>query len=311
MTLASLGEEKRSRKEAFFLQQAVENYLPDQTGQLRPTSHVSRHVSNALRLWSSRMDLSIDDTNVVMHVLGSLEKIMEASEDELNGIPVDSAMKYAILEFFGSTKASQHHLTANTANKPRLHNDISQQQYVASDHPVDPDYTYYQNSKTSLPPCQDEIRDFRLLSRNFYSQEPRQNFLPQQQNFGQQYGSQQGHYSYGSSYEQLARNNTISDRSISGPTHLHSQTRNQHFPQTIEVSASTKNTNQGYMPLQPYQKNPLSTKNQVTRMNPPRSNCVRLPSSNAQNDRPMRRVNAQLSRTNWNGSINNFYHHNF
>lgn len=108
-TLKSLDAKKRSLKEAFFRNQAEVNYLPDpETGQVRPSNHISNRVSNAFRLWSSRMDLSVDDANVMMHVLGSLEKIMDATEAELNDIPVDPSMKHSLLKFFRSVDKDDH-----------------------------------------------------------------------------------------------------------------------------------------------------------------------------------------------------------
>ncbi len=54
------------------------------------------------------MDLSIDDANVIMHVLGSLEKILDVTEDELNEIPVDTSMKHKLLNFFNSDVREDH-----------------------------------------------------------------------------------------------------------------------------------------------------------------------------------------------------------
>ena len=95
------------------------NYLPDpETGRVGPSSHISNRVSNAFRLWSSRMDLSVDDANVIMHVLGSLEKIMNATETELNDIPVDPSMKHSLLNFFCSIDTDDHQeQTSNDASE--------------------------------------------------------------------------------------------------------------------------------------------------------------------------------------------------
>ena len=102
-TLNSLTKTKITLKEKFYQDEAIRNFLPDpKTGEIKSTNDdIATHVANAFRSWSKRMGLSTTDANVIMNVLGTLEKIVTADESVLDNVPIDSAMKCKILEFFG------------------------------------------------------------------------------------------------------------------------------------------------------------------------------------------------------------------
>eukprot|EP00554_Chaetoceros_debilis_P011452 CAMPEP_0194105712 /NCGR_PEP_ID=MMETSP0150-20130528/5880_1 /TAXON_ID=122233 /ORGANISM="Chaetoceros debilis, Strain MM31A-1" /LENGTH=699 /DNA_ID=CAMNT_0038793667 /DNA_START=253 /DNA_END=2349 /DNA_ORIENTATION=- len=62
---------------------------------------LSDHATAAFRKWADTFGISITDANVVMNVLGSLEKIAAADEQVMDNVPVDSDVKNIILSFFG------------------------------------------------------------------------------------------------------------------------------------------------------------------------------------------------------------------
>jgi len=114
ITLDSCTKEKSKLKEHYFQQEAKRVSLPqnpttsitDEIIQPTPNDETltmaTQHVRNVFQSWAEkRMDLSIDDTNVIMNVLGSLEKIMNATEDVLEEVPINPSTKRGILKFFG------------------------------------------------------------------------------------------------------------------------------------------------------------------------------------------------------------------
>ncbi len=107
-TVRALTKDKSTQKANYFRAEAERNFLPDpNTRVIKSEQAASVHVSNAFRLWSRRMEIPVADANIIMNVLGSLEKIMEADERILDDIPVASTTKSKLLQFFNNTKTTK------------------------------------------------------------------------------------------------------------------------------------------------------------------------------------------------------------
>jgi hypothetical protein len=102
-TVRALSKDKCTQKANYFRAEAEKNFLPDSnTRIIKSEQAASLHVSNAIRLWSQRMEIPVADANIIMNVLGSLEKIMSADERILQDIPIDVATKSKLLQFFSN-----------------------------------------------------------------------------------------------------------------------------------------------------------------------------------------------------------------
>lgn len=102
--IQSLKPEKRALKEKFFRKEAERTFYPDSITRLPPSElAVAKHVTSALHGWAKRAEVSVDDVNVLMNILGSLEKIVSVDENILDNIPINSLSKTAFLDFFRSS----------------------------------------------------------------------------------------------------------------------------------------------------------------------------------------------------------------
>jgi len=91
----------------FFQKESERLLFPDPAGNI--SSHAAAaHAAAAFRSWAEGAGVSLGDANVVMNVLGSLDKIISSGLDErvLDEIPVEQSVKRALLQFFGSVKVA-------------------------------------------------------------------------------------------------------------------------------------------------------------------------------------------------------------
>ena len=100
-TLSALNKDKIALKERFFLGAVERNFLPDSNGKIN-SDQAALKLVNAFRSWCRRIELSVDDANVIMDVMGSFENILNADKSMLDDIPIDSSMKSKILQFFSN-----------------------------------------------------------------------------------------------------------------------------------------------------------------------------------------------------------------
>lgn len=102
MTLLSIIEaiQKKELRWAYFERQQARYFLPVQGSIPESCRHTAAiHIAEALRSWADRFDMPPGEVNVLMSMMGSLEKIVTA--DGLDMIPVEERTKRLLRAFFG------------------------------------------------------------------------------------------------------------------------------------------------------------------------------------------------------------------
>ena len=122
--IESIQPEKRALKEKYFRKEAAKTLLPKSISRLHLSE--SKHVTNTLRNWGMRAGIPMDDINVLMNILGSLEKIVTADENLLDSIPINSSSKLAIIQFFKSPSVLEEGTYVTNDNEIPVLNDQPQ-----------------------------------------------------------------------------------------------------------------------------------------------------------------------------------------
>lgn len=106
--IQSLAPEKREKKRKYFAQIAEQNYLPSSMmmmgggGGIEPTQEgIANYAKNAMISWAERMEMQQGDINVALDMLGSIANMVTASDRDLDNIPITTASKDVIRQFFG------------------------------------------------------------------------------------------------------------------------------------------------------------------------------------------------------------------
>ena len=228
-TISAITIEKVTLKEKFFRQEAERNYLPDLgSDEIKSETSASKHIANSFRLWSTRMDISVGDANVIMNVLGSLEKIITADENCLNDVPVDSSIKSKIMQFFGN-------LSSNTLNDPLHQNKSNVNSFIphhAETPNIEHDVRMSSIRKSTYFPRSNETHKFRHQNNLDSSRRQYSSQYDQFRNHGQDQWNQFNQYSNHS-------NHTQTDDQLS----QHRSTRFTNIPNEQEYLYHQSNSN--------------------------------------------------------------------
>lgn len=167
----------------------------------------AEHSAAAFRSWADQSGISLADANVVMSVMGSLNKIIESAMDGgggLEDIPVEDHVKRTILDFFGSGSRnnggsggllSHGRHGAGDVDVNAVDLDVSQEWMqnnhaggnfrgnVCTDEIVEDDYHYPQDrnhmveSTNVMNRVPGGVLRFDGHSENYYSQGPSSNYF--------------------------------------------------------------------------------------------------------------------------------------
>jgi hypothetical protein len=95
--------EKRQKKKHYVARQRQLHWIPNSNSIIRdPQNNAATRAADTLEDWAQKNDIAAGETKVLMSYLGSLGKIVTASDRELESVPVSKHTKRTLHSFFGS-----------------------------------------------------------------------------------------------------------------------------------------------------------------------------------------------------------------